>query len=142
LNINTNTWTVFNIQNSNLPVNNVFDAAVSDSGDVWITLPDYGIAVLHHYLTGGIANISNDIRLNIYPNPSGKIVNIDYNGTLPGAYMIDMLTVEGKVVLKTTGFSVDGSIQKTLDLSGLSSGIYILKIYGKNSVATKKLVIK
>jgi len=142
LNINTDVWTVFNTQNSNLPVNRVFDAAVSDGGDIWITLVYHGIAVLPQYLPTGIAKGSGYYNLNISPNPSNKVVNISGTGMLNGLYRIDLLSSDGKSVLKITGDVVNGSIQKTLNVSGFISGLYILKIYQQNSIITKKLVIE
>jgi len=44
--------------------------------------------------------------------------------------------------LKISGTTKTGLIQETLNVNDLASGNYILRITGKDLLATKKLVIK
>lgn len=73
--------------------------------------------------------------LSLYPNPvsNGKLY-IDSSKSL--SKHIDIFDVLGKKVLST---SISG---KTLDVSSLTPGVYIIKIEEGSSTATRKLVIR
>ena len=73
--------------------------------------------------------------LALYPNPvsNGKLY-IESSKSL--SKRIDIFDVLGKKVLST---SISG---KTLDVSSLHSGVYIIKIEEGSSTATRKLVIR
>lgn len=84
------------------------------------------------------ATLSNELfaknTFTIYPNPvTGNTVNI---ATKTGdAIAVKVYNVLGKQVLNTT-------VNSTLDISGLNSGMYILQLSQNGNTATKKLVIK
>jgi hypothetical protein len=145
MNINTETWTDFTTSNSNLPVNTVFDVAISDSGDVWIPLANSGVAVLPKYLpsigTFGIARGSVDNKLLVFPNPADSKINIEYYLPSQGTYTISLISLQGTTILMAKGSDPKGTIQKTLDIQGLPSGSYIVKLVSGNTVATKMVVI-
>jgi ligand-binding sensor domain-containing protein len=145
MNINTETWTNFTTSNSNLPVNTVFDVAISDSGDVWIPLGSSGIAVLPKYLPGvgsfGVTTGSIDNKLLVFPNPADSKINIQYYLPSQGTYTISLISLQGKTLLTANGSDPKGTIQKTLDIQGLPSGSYIVKLVSGNTVATKMVVI-
>jgi len=145
MNINTETWTDFTTSNSNLPVNTVFDVAISDSGDVWIPLASSGIAVLPKYLPGvgsfGVTTGSIDNKLLVFPNPADSKINIQYYLPSQGTYTISLISLQGKTLLTANGSDPKGTIQKTLDIQGLPSGSYIVKLVSGNTVATKMVVI-
>lgn len=69
----------------------------------------------------------------VYPNPVRDILNIDTNATVDRVVVYDIL---GKVVLDTT----PGTISPKVDLSSLSSGTYMVKVFiDKNSKIVKIL---
>lgn len=73
--------------------------------------------------------------LSIYPNPStnGKIY---ITSKLNLSKDIEIFDVLGKKIMTTAIFG------KELNISKLTSGIYILKIKENNSSATRKLVVR
>lgn len=72
---------------------------------------------------------------NVYPNPvTNGLVNI--NSITNGVKEVLVHNILGKEVINTT------ITNNTLNVSGLNSGIYILKITEDGKTATKKLVIK
>ena len=79
---------------------------------------------------------SGDIKgFNLYPNPvtNGKVyIETDANG--PKKVLI--FDVLGTQVVQTT------ILGKELNLSDLDAGIYVLRVYEKDKVATRKLIIK
>lgn len=71
-----------------------------------------------------------DDNLHVYPNPSNSKITISTNSPL---IFISIIDLTGKEVLKTK--------EKTLDISELSNGIYLVKCYfEKNIVLTRKLI--
>ncbi len=72
---------------------------------------------------------------NIYPNPTNNVLNI----TTPNRnYTIKLFNLQGQIVQKIK--FVTGS--KTLDLSNLSTGIYILKLTSQKTSKTFKVIKK
>ncbi len=72
---------------------------------------------------------------NIYPNPTNNVLNIT---TPNGNYTINIFNLQGQIVQKIK--SVTGS--KTIDLSNLSTGIYILKLTSQKASKTFKVIKK
>ena len=68
-------------------------------------------------------------NLNIYPNPTSSIINIEQDFTSAKVY-----DISGKELLKSTS--------KTIDLSELPSSIYLLRLYDKSNkvLGTSKVV--
>jgi hypothetical protein len=73
----------------------------------------------------------SDIR--IYPNPVENVLNINASHPID---QLELYNTTGSLVLKQT--AVNGSI----DVSNLSSGVYILKLQSGNSVQTHKILKK
>lgn len=73
--------------------------------------------------------------LNLYPNPvsNGKVYIATKNDLDKEIIIFDVL---GKKVLQTVLNS------RELNVSNLSSGVYIIKIYEKEASATRKLIIR
>jgi len=80
-------------------------------------------------------NLSNKIK--IYPNPSGGRVSIwTYdNSKIKGIDIYDLLG-------NKLHYSKDNLISDSLDLSNLSSGIYLIKVKTENYIETKKIILK
>ncbi len=80
-------------------------------------------------------NTGDIVGLNIYPNPvtNGKVfINTPQNA--PKKVLI--YDVLGTQVLELTLMGTE------LNLSNLDSGIYVLRIFEKDKMATRKLIIK
>lgn len=74
----------------------------------------------------------------IYPNPSNGLVSLTREAAFAGN--VSVYGITGAKVFETT---VEAGANTTeMDLSGLASGMYLVKIQSGNATATKKLVIK
>lgn len=71
-------------------------------------------------------------ELSIYPNPASTIVNITSNNSIDSVNIYDMLGKKVMAVRQT----------RTIDVSGLNSGVYLFKITSGNNVQTKKVVVE
>ena len=74
---------------------------------------------------------------NAYPNPvKGNSLTVTTSST--EAKTVNIFNVLGRKVFSQR-FS---SMNKTMDISGISSGVYIMKVSEGNNIATKKLIIE
>ena len=90
-----------------------------------------------------LANISLGVASNtiagfgVYPNPvKGNSLTVTTSST--EAKTVNIFNVLGRKVFSQR-FS---SMNKTMDISGISSGVYIMKVSEGNNIATKKLIIE
>lgn len=90
-----------------------------------------------------LANISLGVASNtiagfgVYPNPvKGNSLTVTTSST--EAKTANIFNVLGRKVFSQR-FS---SMNKTMDISGISSGVYIMKVSEGNNIATKKLIIE
>jgi hypothetical protein len=86
--------------------------------------------------TAGIEALSGE--LSIYPNPSSDIVTID-NGLGLAIDRIELLDMSGRVVYAVAkGNFTNASPQ--LNLSTLTTGVYLLKLQAGNQTFTERLI--
>lgn len=77
-------------------------------------------------------DISNDI--NVYPNPSRGVFNIEIPNT-SGAADISIMTLAGKLVYNSS--TVDALVK--VDLSSLAAGMYMVRVQTAEGTAVKKI---
>ena len=75
--------------------------------------------------------------ITIYPVPAESVVHIESGQEMNG--MIRFMDISGKTVMETT---VDKTTSKAIDISGLRSGVYFIRIESGDQVNTRKLIIK
>lgn len=86
-------------------------------------------------LSAGDNILTKGIKL--YPNPSNGVVNIslpNYSGNLD----INVFDLNGRKVLSNSG---DFTSEKSINLSGLQSGVYIVKLEGDNLSYSEKVIL-
>ncbi|OQX79570.1 MAG: hypothetical protein B6D64_04620 [Bacteroidetes bacterium 4484_276] len=74
-------------------------------------------------------------RVNVYPNPATGFIQI---GSVEAINRIGLFHIDGTII-KTYIFAQGKAIVK-LDVSGLSSGVYILKVLMDTKISTTKIV--
>ena len=77
----------------------------------------------------GISTLSN-VELNVYPNPTTGIVNIEAEG------------IENVEVMDMTGRTVMTANGSTVDMSALNNGVYMLRVNTVNGSSLQKIVKK
>ena len=94
--------------------------------------------------TLSIENLSRNEVFNIYPNPStDKQVSLVYNiDDLGSNNKVDIYSATGQKVFQTTLSSNQGLLNTSLDLSSLSTGIYMLKFTSGEFTSNKKIILK
>jgi hypothetical protein len=85
---------------------------------------------------------SNDINVNVYPNPSnGENIKLTFDN-IQGETSLRISTINGKVLYET---STDVKINKnTFELPdmNLAPGVYFIQVVNNNAVLTKKMIIQ
>ncbi|MEI6851843.1 MAG: T9SS type A sorting domain-containing protein [Bacteroidota bacterium] len=85
--------------------------------------------------------INENIECKIFPNPSDGNLNIEFNNADNTNYNITIYDISGKLTFERKSSSYE-SIKQSLDLTGLRSGIYLLKLNFDNKCVTKKIIIQ
>jgi hypothetical protein len=124
-------WKTFTIplsyvDNVNYPDSAVITLSASGSAP---TAKDFlyvdNLAFSGTQLTTGIAGVSGNKKFNVYPNPASDKINFELPVTNNSKVDIQILNLQG-VILKSIK-EVDATSTVFVDISGLSTGNYILK---------------
>jgi len=116
------------------------DSSYTDSLGVKVWTPSYTSSELDYFIPGSTATaITNAIA--VYPNPSSGAVTVNLNGAACNAAQLTDIT--GKEVLSSTNGTITISGQTaTMNVAGLSKGIYLVQLTGGAAPATQKLVVE
>lgn len=82
-------------------------------------------------------------NFNIYPNPCKSFLHVDCSH-IYGPDMVDLIitNISGKIIYEENQISCKLNNNKVIDLSGLSSGIYMLNITDNSYYSKTKKIIK
>ncbi|KAA9340934.1 right-handed parallel beta-helix repeat-containing protein [Adhaeribacter soli] len=106
-----------------------------DNGNGPANLVD-NISIFRKVVSGTKADLLNK-SLSVYPNPSNGLFNL----TLPAtdkAFELVVTDLSGKVVKRQV---VKGQTAQ-LELTGISKGVYMLKVSGEGSTAVRRLIVQ
>ncbi len=97
--------------------------------------------VTNTFLTEYVNTLSvskfNNNAFSLYPNPVKETVNIKLNNALSGNALVEIIDVQGKIIVKDT-------ISTTLQINvvNLEPGLYFVKLKHNDGESVKKLIIK
>lgn len=81
----------------------------------------------------------NSLTLRISPNPASGTVNL-FVGNTTEAFSVQVLDLNGRIVRQL--LTTPGTANIPVDISGLSRGIYTLKVIGVTATVTQKLLVQ
>lgn len=84
----------------------------------------------------GLSESENNLQLNVYPNPAKDFIYID--GNLNDA-IVEVYNTSGKIVKKYTSLK---GVENKINISGLSKGVYLMKIKDENGIYLDKFIVK
>ncbi|MCK9612117.1 MAG: T9SS type A sorting domain-containing protein [Bacteroidales bacterium] len=88
-------------------------------------------------------NISNNINMNIYPNPSSDYTNINLNLEKSSDVKVTVTNLVGQeVISKTYGKLINGNHTLSMNIKSLNSGIYFFTVEAANERITKKIIVE
>ena len=103
----------------------------------YISLPDHKIRA-HHITADFVAGISEQDHNSLfaYPVPTSGLltINTDHAGALPWA----LHTIDGRAVLS----GILAASQRTVDLSGVAPGCYVLNVAKANVRRSQRVVVQ
>ncbi len=82
--------------------------------------------------TTGIETFLNSENVKIFPNPANDIITI----SIPQQATIEITNIQGQII-KTLNIT---NQETTIDVSGLSGGVYIIKVMSDKRVVVRKLI--
>ncbi|RKE99059.1 PQQ-dependent sugar dehydrogenase [Ichthyenterobacterium magnum] len=85
----------------------------------------------------GTIDFSNQI-IKLFPNPSNGIFTLELNTNLDSDYDIEIISINGSVVLKQ---SITNNTTQ-INAQSLSPGMYFIKVSNSNASTYKKIIIK
>tara|TARA_B100000508_G_scaffold55003_3_gene42668 strand:- start:33337 stop:37557 length:4221 start_codon:yes stop_codon:yes gene_type:complete len=89
--------------------------------------------------TTGLENLDLAEALNVYPNPTDGIINIDFNGYTE-EMSINVIDAIGRVVINNR--VVDTNNKTTIDMTAFETGVYTIIFRSGNEMITKKITLK
>lgn len=132
---NENSWNTFKGSNmSNWVVNNNISTELTN--DKWFGAT-FGTATARRPFTpvpateivNGLAE-NNKVVFTAYPNPVASVLNINSDAAVQKA---EVINITGQNVLTISN-------SNSIDLSGVNTGIYLVKVYTENGMATQKII--
>ncbi|PCJ85008.1 MAG: hypothetical protein COA57_08285 [Flavobacteriales bacterium] len=106
-----------------------------DNGDTLVISVTVNAAV-------GINSISWAGQIQLFPNPNEGVFKLVIESELDEEVVIKVFDLEGRIVLEEHIGKVTGQLEKMIDLSEASSGVYHLQVITDRSVANKKVIIE
>ncbi|MGZ4055482.1 MAG: T9SS type A sorting domain-containing protein, partial [Bacteroidia bacterium] len=103
-----------------------------DYGGTFLTIKNYGCDSITAYIPPSLSPVPKSSGVIVFPNPTYDYVNI-YLPNDP-EYEIKLFNAEGQIVYQNYGN------QKLVDLTGMSPGIYIIKIQTPDRIIKEKII--
>jgi hypothetical protein len=92
------------------------------------------------YTHAGIT-VQDESALSVFPNPGKGIFYIRMANDLQGPVCLKVVNSLGSIVFEEKTVSMDKVLQKTINLGGLSNGIYILTVESGQAIVQKKIIL-
>ena len=102
----------------------------------------YGRGVFSGAFTNAVLSsdsFANNKGVKVYPNPSNGVINLNI-ANFSGNLNIQLFDINGREVYKSNVSNF--SIEKSINISQLQSGIYILKLEGEQLSYSEKIILK
>ncbi|RLD45451.1 MAG: hypothetical protein DRI89_00920 [Bacteroidetes bacterium] len=90
----------------------------------------------------GVGENAENTTLNIYPNPSKGIFNLDISSEKLNNADLKVIDALGKVVYEQQGINIQGSYKSSIDLSNNPQGIYFVIVSGDDYRSVKKVFLQ
>jgi len=94
------------------------------------------------WICTGVEEISENTRIQVYPNPNNGSFTIKLNLNSSEAVDIRIFSALNEIVFEENNVSTGNDYTKSVNLSEYASGIYYLQITGEKSSWVKKIIIQ
>ncbi|RCW94156.1 S8 family serine peptidase [Winogradskyella arenosi] len=105
---------------------------------------DFSLIVTGNNLTLGVEENALSNSLVVYPNPNkGEFtISFDSNLATTSDVVIDIYDISGRKVYQNTFANVNGQFNKTINLTGVASGVYVANIAQGANKTSQKIIIE
>lgn len=76
----------------------------------------------------------------MFPNPTDQFLQITADQLKSGAWQLGVFDISGKEISIETVYPTGGTLNKTVDVTLLTPGVYFLQLKNKEAVHTVKFV--
>jgi hypothetical protein len=90
----------------------------------------------------GEPELTNGLRLNVYPNPAKSMIRIKFAVPLPEGSIIYIFDLMGRKVMEKSFNRGNVKSEITVDVSSLQKGLYIVKLISGIVNASAKMVVE
>ncbi len=110
---------------------------VEGDGKIFFDINDKNFTIT---LSTGIAENEISNNINVYPNPAGSEFHFVINTPSTGKCKITVNDIAGRIVKEMSLEKTQSEIDKSIDLTGIASGMYMVRFELPEGIAEKKLV--
>ncbi|NBC18709.1 MAG: T9SS type A sorting domain-containing protein [Bacteroidetes bacterium] len=148
-------WTVYDTTNSGLPANNVTAIATDTYGNMWVATysasdPPDGSSQLAVFQEGGVVLDAEDPSLPAsthrllpnHPNPFSETTTLSFELTTPADVRLRVFDLLGReVATPVRSFLSEGRHTAQLKATGLSNGVYLVRLEANGRVDTQRIIV-
>ena len=109
----------------------------------WLDPDNTGVTIMDGYEPSSTGVEEMDDRsgfIEIYPNPSDGIINLEFKHQLNSEASMKIMDMSGRILYSTTILPIERV--KRLDLSGYPSGVYLIEVRSASSLTVQKLILE
>jgi len=88
-----------------------------------------------------VEEISLENLVTLMPNPATDVLNIQFAG-FDGDVTIEMTNIQGQIIYTERYMNVSGNATKSIDVSSLRKGMYIIKFITVDEVTAKQIIVQ
>jgi len=90
--------------------------------------------------TAGTTELSMINSLEVFPNPSTDVIHLSFNVPSNAESFVELIDLDGKQVLVSEKTQLtEGLVQQELNVSGIPSGSYLVRVYMNGTIATQNV---
>jgi hypothetical protein len=94
------------------------------------------------FVTPTSVQVFNKLELDIYPNPTVSVLNLDFFNNESSELAVNIISIDGKVVLNESFNIVSGENRISLNVENLNSGLYLLTTQDLNGAKSSRSFVK
>jgi hypothetical protein len=117
--------------------------------NIWVTVTDtltgcisIDTIVVDFSPCGGVNTSSDNVNMNVYPNPNKGMFTLNVNTTDVKELEIKVVNIQGQVIYTKNNFNNISKIKVQIDLSDNAKGIYFLIVTSERGIKTQKILVQ
>jgi hypothetical protein len=121
----------------------------TENGNIVSTDSSYSFIVKKQRSLNANFSLITDIKqteinkiVNVYPNPVRHILQVDLLSLQSSKITLNIIDINGNVLLTKTLFNAKGEINTSFDVSKLAKGNYILNLFDEDGMANYRFVVQ